>query len=509
MEMDSITLNGVITGECVQNDNEFEGFYNKASLLIDRFSKSFGDLAILEELPDHLSYLYSGRAIVRAIDFPESYFAGLLPYSITFDLYKEEDFINYGILDPSQEIQFQQNDNGTVTINKSTSARGLNTDLKALDNARSFVQQLKGWNSSLSPLFIDSTNVSEALLIKEDEEVDRANCVYSLNETWLYDPYGQQTENSFYRVTTTINSGAEGNAISLEGTLEGRAMSSWLDLRQEFTEINFLQIAEEAYFDAGFEGELFIRPIGKSISENANEKSISFSMEYSDTILEDPYITDNFRVTWDIQNNKKCASAQVLISSIDECYSARWNKVNDFYETFQLKDWIDQRWQDYGYEGNLSNSFQSKSVSFDQKSSTISISATLCEKKIVIPAHLDDINYNVQIIPSMPTYIPFQGLDCGGAFTVQKLKGLKRQSITIQGDALISDCSTKEQALESLKLYINSLKFQYLNGGDAFMSGNDIRYGSGAASKKIYFSFSWNEKKSTSLFGEELLNSPI
>ncbi|WP_196300839.1 hypothetical protein, partial [Streptococcus pneumoniae] len=88
--------------------------------------------------------------------------------------------------------------------------------------------------------------------------------------------------------------------------------------------------------------------------------------------------------------------------------------VNDFYNSFDITEWIGERLAELGYTLILPSKAKSESVSFNQKAGTINLSASICEKKILVPDNFADFNYTVQISPAMPIFVPFQGLDCGG-----------------------------------------------------------------------------------------------
>jgi hypothetical protein len=161
-----------------------------------------------------------------------------------------------------------------------------------------------------------------------------------------------------------------------------------------------------------------------------------------------------------------------------------------------------------GYTLIFPNRATTFSSSFNEQDGSISHSATLCDKKITIPAHFDDFSYTASITPAMPTFVPFQGLDSGGDFTVQMLGGLKRKTLTISGTGTISSCSTLDQAKASLREHINNLKSLYLTGYDTFLSQDNVQTGDGSSRNRLSFSFSWNQI-STTVFSDAELRSSL
>lgn len=538
-EVESFSLNGVIIGPHCQDGDEFPFFFDKANQLIDRFSQSFKEFSIVDEFDSGVSTVFSTpHAIVRNVNFPESNFAGILPFTVNIDTFTNDQWLGYGIQSPSQEIKFKDNGDGSVTIEKSVSAVGFQTDKHALDNAVEFVQGYTGWNDFLKPAFINSTNSDGAILMSFDEEIDRLAGSYGVRETWLYDVNGNVSANSFYKIQKSIESGVEGVSINLEGSFEGRHLADWTDLRNDFNLVDFYGVAESFYLENGYTGELAVLPFSKSISENSSSKKINFSFEYRDNVTEDPYLIDQFNASWQREDGKNCINVQLEINSADPCLSERWSKVKTYYENFDIYNYIVSKWNSYRFYfiegggeedksywvtngnkwstfgnywvttfGKLSGSIQSKKVSFNEQKGTISISASLCEKRISVPEEFVDLTYSVQISPSMPTFVPFQGVNDGGNFTIQKLGGLKRKKVLIQGEGVIKSCNTKEEAELSLRDYINNLKNLYISSLDCFLSLNSVRFSSKDANK-MFFSFEWNED-GEAIFDDNILNSSI
>lgn len=508
-DTESFILRGVITGIKCPEDNEFESLWQKSNQLIENFSKPFERFRISEDLGGSASgVLYSnGYAMVKTIDFEESAYARLLPFSISLDVFKEGTFQSYGIFEPSQQVSFENSENGDVKINKVTRAVGFNTSSSALENAVSFVNGITGLSNVTNPLFISNANLTGAVLISFDKKINRLDGSYEVNEGWVYNHYGNHKPYSLYEKTATIDSGDNGVKITINGQIKGGINSSFDNLRSDFSSIDFFGIAEDIY-NANAGGTLYVQPISKQITESSAERTIDFGIVYSDTITEDPYIVDSLNVTYDELENKNCVNTQITIKSIDPCISARWTKVKNYAATFSIMDWTNQQLDDLGYDLILPNAPSSYSSAESEQTGEISLTMGVCERKAVIPPHFDDLTYTISIKPSMPTFVPFQGLDCGGAHTVQKLGGLTRKTLTIQGTGRIASCSTKDQAVASLKTYINGLKLTYLEEDDTFLSQHNIQTGEGDARKNLSFSFSWNENAPT-IFSSSYLHSSI
>lgn len=507
-ETESYSLRGVVTGNFCLDGNEFSGLWSRANQLVSNFSQPFQRFQILEDLGTASGILFAnGHALVRSIDFEDSVYAGILPYTVSIDVFKEGSFTNYGIMEPSQQTSFEQGENGDVSISKSTKARGFNTDSPAIENAISFVQNITGLDALLTPAFIPPSGLASSVLVSLDEKINRLEGTYEVSEGWIYNHYGNMGDHSIYEKTVAIDSGEDGIKVSINGKIKGGIGTSFTSLRDDFANIDFFGIAESVY-EANASGDLYVRPLSKQVTENSLDRSVDFSFVYSDKITEDPYIIDSISVNYDHLNNKICADASITVKSTDFCPTSRWTKVKNYADAFSIVTWMDTRLSSLGYNLNLPTKPNNSSISYNEQAGVISITASICDKKIIIPAHCDDFNYTVSVTPAMPTFVPFQGLDCGGAFTVQKLTGLKRRTLGIQGNAQVSSCSTYEQAKASVLEYINNLKFTYLDGSDIFLSQHNVQRGTGEARNRFTFSFSWNESADT-VFSNSQLHSTL
>lgn len=508
-DMESYVLNGTITGSFCQDGNEFSGFWGRANQLVSNFSKSFQNFSIVGDVGSSTeSLITNGYAIIRSVNFEESIYAGLLPFTVSLDLYRQGTFSNYGILEPKQQVSFQEGTNGNVTISKTTSAKGFNTSYSAIDNAIQFVRGLTGLNPSLTPAFMPTSGLDSAVLISLDEKINRLGGSYEVNESWLYNYLGNNLDYSIYEKTITIDSGIDGSVVSINGKIQGGQKQNFKNLRSDFSSIDFYGLADEIYAENA-NGSLFVKPISKQIDENSAERSIGFSYSYSDKITEDPYIIDNISISWNSENNKTCAQANIEIKSTDPCPYTRWSKVKNYSDSFSIVDWMKNRLVSLGYNQTFPNKATNFSISESEQAGTINLSAAFCDKKVIIPDYFDDLNYTVAITPAMPSFVPFQGLDSGGEFTIQKLGGLKRKTLSIQGNGQISSCATYEQAETSLLSYMNSVKDVYLTGDtDIYLTQHNIQKGSASSRNKITFVFSWNEQDDV-IFPDILLNSTI
>lgn len=128
------------------------------------------------------------NVIVNSITFDQSqYFKD--PLGTTFTKYKIKctsygDLPN-GIIDPSYEISFSENDDGTVNVTKKISARGVSSTSngQGFENAKSFVQGIDTSTATFGTLLVPS---AEGVLISFSENSNRPEGVYSITKTYKY-----------------------------------------------------------------------------------------------------------------------------------------------------------------------------------------------------------------------------------------------------------------------------------------------------------------------------------
>ena len=165
-----IELNGYISG--------VSGSGDYAARLVNNFTGQFGTLDIY----DGSSGLYHWDMLnLEEISTPPNHWfqKSYVPYTVKFHRYNTTS----GVIEPSNEYSFIQNEDGTVSINHKISAKGVKTSTAgALANAISFVQTLSGRNA-WTPLFMNS---GQGVLLSVGESINRAEAIYSLNETYKY-----------------------------------------------------------------------------------------------------------------------------------------------------------------------------------------------------------------------------------------------------------------------------------------------------------------------------------
>lgn len=154
------------------------------------------------------------------------YFSGsFVRYTIKLKSYS----IPSGVIDPSNEYSFSQNEDSTVNVQHRISARGVRNNSGAFENAVAFVRQFTGKDaySNCAPLFIPN---GSGILTSISETINRAEGIYSVSESYRYNT----GVNAAYVKTATLEISdlydAEYRTIDYNVKLQGSPVNRNLNL---------------------------------------------------------------------------------------------------------------------------------------------------------------------------------------------------------------------------------------------------------------------------------------
>jgi hypothetical protein len=269
----TINLEGQLTGD-------YENIRRSQSGLLDIFNKNFGSFQIYEDAEK--IYEKSG-IIIRSINFEESPYFGVLNYNITLNSLE----FSGNVTDPRDEFSFVENQDKTITLNHSISARGLNTNpnsfkSNALQNAIDFVRSYTGLNNIPTVKFISGLNPKNLYLQNFSESIDRLNGVYSIEEQYQASLLNTGLSGNL-SYTIDIRSGADSNSIeiSVGGVYKGPLNGDINILRNSLNITGLITGSYSGYFNP--------IPLQYNISENTGENSINFDYSFDNINLPNPY----------------------------------------------------------------------------------------------------------------------------------------------------------------------------------------------------------------------------
>lgn len=237
------------------------------------------------------------NASVKSITFNESDLTTFLPYSLSLVYYSGETFSDYfGVAEPKNTWEYQEQENNTIVATHSVSARGLKVDSSSeLENARSFV---KGkLEEGFSNVAIFNIPNGDAYLQSRSENIDKKSNTYGVTETYLYST-SQDTIFEDIEGIVNVNSSIsydinEGLSVSLQGSVQGNidantgsqnGLLSTGDFTLEKATEVVLNTIVNSYsdYESGVYSFVLDGPTSYSYELNTGSNTLGFSFQFSD-----------------------------------------------------------------------------------------------------------------------------------------------------------------------------------------------------------------------------------
>jgi hypothetical protein len=433
------SLNGQITGSC---DAGLEEIINKSNIILSRVSPTSASLQIFDNGSLIVDKPY---AKIKSFNLEEDITVGIKPFSMEFEAY-EEDFFDgsYGVLDPINEISYEEGGEGDIIINRSCSARGFDTDSSALQNAIDYVQSLHLTIIPVQSILIQKNgSVLSPSLISIEEEINRLEGSYSL--TKRYSCNANSPNSGFiFKISYDIQySEIEGvYQVTASGSIIGNVFSDISDLRSAFGRLNLYALCRTAMFK--YNGlEINPNPKSLNVGEEKTESALSFSVVFdTDLIASDiEYIYDTV-ISLDASADLCKVDFNGTIKS-RKGQSARWGDIKNFYKTIDVVSIC---------QTALSNEFigQSRILAlhpssfesdFNERDGAISISASFNElhKKNKWSHIFRNFDYSLEFNRGLKVKHKIQTISNGSK--VCDINSKTRSSCSVSGTGTLLNCS--------------------------------------------------------------------
>lgn len=492
---DTIILSGKIKRtDCTGG---FDGSYLLTQELIKRFSVNFKKF----EIKDGLNSIYTcNQTIVDSINIEESKYYDIIPYKIKLICYTDSYADIYGVTDPQETWNYSENSNKTVSITHIVSAKGLNDSSIAMDNVRNFVSSFLGYSTSRapSPVFGESTYsvYSDPVLISKSESINSLTAELSITETYLWDNENRSGTDAvlIYSTETSVEGGVI--VVSINGSLQGSMGSEITTTRTAFSNVNLYSLCNteyQAFYDSL--GNLLNSPSSYSITESAGTNRIDFSASYQNSSTADPYVIDSTTIS--IKGYESCISVSLQIKSDKGCPSERMRKTKAYFESLDLYSYISSKWTLYGNGRILGNTINSKSVSFDNLTGTITVTGQICCNSSEDCLCLENLQYSLDFRPAIPQLSENPSLRGEGCYSIQRLNWNRRAKFGISGSARPSKCCSEESVKSGVITKINQLLGEYFLASDIVLEGAQILISTDKS--ECSFSFAWNGQMNSAL----------
>lgn len=491
---ETITLNGQITGKC----ETFEDLVNKQNTLLSRLGPHFRTLSIVDISDMSTDYIYNWPVCkIKNVEFVQSTYSQLLDFSISFECYDSGKFEGYyGVLDPTNEISFNEEGNGLVTLSHKCSARGINTKnagTGALLNAKNYVSTISGWSSisGFVPAFVSGHSGATPILVSLNENIDRFNNTYSVEEVWSYDP--AVISSGILRYETSLSSGVEDGTVqvSLNGSIQGGLNGSISSLRSRYSSTNFFNIASGVMLD--FCSELLnVTELTSEVTEDATSNTIEFAKSYDNNLQPNPYFVNSITVNIN-KNGKSTASIDGTFKYRGSCLcggEAGWAALESAANSYSYYDAVLTKWAARGMTSSLGATPKSQSITKNKNACEITVNLIFEETILAVPSDLEYIDASISVTPSL---LQYEGRPVfqQGAWYITNLGYKNRSKYSIQGTARIKHCSSQSNGVSVIKNYLNTLANTVVVGINPIMESCEITEAD-SDKKLISFNASWS-----------------
>ena len=360
-------------------------FDNVRDEIVRVFSKSLKEFYFKDTNGNEMRF---PNTVVESIDFPNSGYHGTLDYSITLKCYEQDYFIAQGVMDVKDEFQTTENENGTINVSHSISARGIDyTDVSGLhhglSNAIDWVNSRKGdtykseqgiyksWHGGTKSGLANPT--IHLLLLNQEEKIDRLTGTYEVVETFI--GYLDEINNTGIaggvkkygkKFTVDINESlsADFNVVTVSAEYVGGKETTLKELREGFLNDNGGDpegmMFSEAQRLSGFDGSnvdaacvndcvkkptLFNVPYNYNLEENETNKTIKIKATFDTNPLfgNSKYYFD-YKVSVKLDEIRKISKVSIEGDLQARGLSTeRQFHIKDFLDNTDVMDYLWQR----------------------------------------------------------------------------------------------------------------------------------------------------------------------
>lgn len=472
------TLEGQITGSC---STSYLDILNKSTVLFNNLGSDFKRFEIIS---NGITVVDKPYAKVVSFDLDEDKTFSIKPYSIIFDTFDDENFSisDFGVLDPSNEIQYSEGPDGQISITHSISARGFKTTKDPLKNAIDYVEANSSLGSEILTSRINKNGaISSPVLVSMAEQVNRLESSYSLTKRYICDarrPNSGRIFNSSIDVSYDEESGIY--VADFSGSIQGGFNSANLgisdinEIRDALKTLDFYAITNTNFKKKyGFDLNPII--LNLKIDENELERSISFSCSFnSDKGAGEAYMEADYNISYDDNAELYQVSASISIKG-KKSQKAKWNDVKLFYENLNVKALCQDAILQEEPSVKLEEYPSSYDVSFDERNATITINASFNQ---INPQNFwynqfKNLDFSLELTCSKDIIIPVQTVYNGAK--VVDIEAKTRPQISINGSlSPLNPCETNE-IYSSVKNLAMSIIGKYLGGREGyFLEGIEI-----------------------------------
>lgn len=485
---ETLTLQGNLTG-CT-----FDRVVDAQRTLFSRFAKPFQTLEVWQNLGGGQSGKVFQKELIeiQSIDIAQGRWYGVQPYTITLTCYPSGLFSGtYGILNPSDDWAFAEQENATLAVTHTISCQPFNTSSgpsNALTNARNWAFGRTGVNSWVYPALISGVSPSNFVLLTQAESIDRFNGTYSLTETYTNDL--ARTGYGVIRYSTDLTSGDNMIQVTLNGSAQGGSRNL-TGTRAALARIDMVAVAAKQYQSAFNRTDLNPVPTAQSFNENPFTSEIGFSYSFDNSNL--PSVWFDYEVGLNVGTNG------FIEANIGGTVYARGGDVaSKLARTTAYASGINL----YSLVLPYYNGFDPSSVTplnpvpvnssqgINETNGTVALSATY-NNRAATDSVLDQFNATIAITPSLAQVDAQPVLGGLGTYSVVNLRYGSRGVIAINGNAVINRNASAAAGEAAIKNAAYALFRQYGNSNRATLDQSQTSV-SRTDDRVVNFSYVWS-----------------
>lgn len=453
-QITKISLEGNLTGKFLGRSS-FDLLNESYSLLANNFAENFKNFEIKES---GLS-LYSGaNAIIENIDVSENNFYGLCPFTVNIAIYDTGVYQNfYGIKNPTDVIDYQEEGNSILKYTRKISAQGFNSENKnAITRAKEWVANRKNLNHNLEPMLCKNNN-NTFLLVSERETVNRFDGTYSLDLDYVKDIHSESIDGVLFSYSVDLSYDEDSGLTTAK--IKGKLSNNDINIiRSKFNSLQLFNICNNICIQSTGKS-LKDRLISHSIEEDG-KNSLTFEAEYNDDESLSDVIED---ISIDIDFTQQNCTANISVSNNISCNvgprASRWTKVLNAFNNFKPYNYASQIYlQEFG--GTLSSNIKSEFIEHNEFDSTIKTRTSFSDERLPYGAdeYVDSMQCSVNYKPSVTAFVPKTSAFTSREHNIQNLGVAPRSSIDIS-----INIKLKAQVINSYQVKAENLAAQEVN----------------------------------------------
>lgn len=428
----TVTLKGVVSGD------SFAQLVAAQSGIFDDFSQDFQTFQIIED--GNVIYTMP-VAWCRGINFGESKYVGLIPYVVSLECYEQDYFSGvYGITEPSNQWEYDQQLDGRVKITHTVSARGFNTSTgpsNAFQNAVDFVLANTGWSGAIFPSFISGFFTSPCLNTFA-EHPNRMDGSYSVTENYVYDPIADSCVILRYQTDYDCNS-KDKATTTVRGNVSAGLQTPMSALWGTLSNFNIVNAAYEV-------GGTGMNPqyVTSGLSVDKEGHKISFQVEFDNTPANASGVWFDYTIDDSVEDDgvTRCTLNGTIKGRGD--LKTRWNNVYNYYIGLTNLPTIMSGYFDaFNNTPNILNPFTlSSGTTFNPFNAQINIYVTCDNRPTPTITGFSEIDYTYHFIDAVEKVgaIPLLANECNSNqnYYLTDLGYQNRAEFQLEGRALPS-----------------------------------------------------------------------